>query len=108
MTGEHGDDRDAARGSDDPTLVICIRCTQRFPARVECPFCSDLSITTMADSEDRENGTWLFELLEKPAPNALAVVARVGGFRDQAVGRCYRTSSGRVCGARGQEERNKC
>jgi hypothetical protein len=28
---------------EDPTLVACIRCVQRFPARSRCPHCADLS-----------------------------------------------------------------
>jgi hypothetical protein len=83
MTSEREDDGDAGRAGEDPTHVICMRWFQRFPARTIGPHCSDLSIATMADPEGAEDGTWVVELLEKPAPDVLAVLARadVSGTR---------------------------
>jgi hypothetical protein len=68
---------------EDPTLVVCIRCAQRFPARSRCPHCADLAISILEDDADAAV-PWLFEVWQRPDDGAAIRVAHVGGFRTRA------------------------
>lgn len=61
--------------SEEPTLAVCIRCAQHFPARRSCPFCSDLRLVIREDSELEGRGRWRFELWQGPARMMM-----LGGF----------------------------
>jgi hypothetical protein len=53
---------------DDPTLAICIRCAQFFPARDRCPHCGKLHISIAEDAVDDSGGTWEIEVWEGESP----------------------------------------
>ena len=70
MTDEEG---------EEPTLVVCIRCAQRFRARSQCPHCADLAIAILEDDADPAE-PWLFEVWQRAEDGSATRVAHVGGF----------------------------
>jgi hypothetical protein len=76
---------DVASDDDgEPTLILCLRCTQRFTARDSCPYCSSLRIATVPEDATEPQGPWMFELWEQTSAGAVALITRLGGFGDQA------------------------
>ena len=75
VSGEHG---------EEPTLVVCIRCVQRFRARSQCPHCADLRVAIIEDDGADPDRLWFFEVWQDLENAPATRAARVGGFVTRA------------------------
>jgi hypothetical protein len=71
---------------DDPTMAMCIRCGQVFPAHDRCPHCRDLNVLVFEEDDPQRPGPWVFEVWqgERRGGAGSRPVFALGGFQTAA------------------------